>query len=151
MRTIDIINEYGQPGENLGYVYLPYKMKLAWDTDVSVSKFSCHKFIIDRLENIFNDTLNFYGNNMIDELGLNLFGGCFNIRAKTGSRELSTHAWGLAVDIDPLNNRFDWKSDKAKLAKPEYRKFWEIVTKNGGISLGLERNFDWMHFQFVKL
>ena len=33
----------------------------------------------------------------------------------------------------------------------ESDKFWEFVYDEGAISLGKERNYDWMHLQFSRL
>jgi len=40
------------------------------------------------------------------------WGGCFNFRLKRGSNELSTHAWGIAVDINPHIAPFGGDPDK---------------------------------------
>ena len=61
------------------------------------------------------------------------------------------HSWGIAVDLNPAQNRLKWDDKKAVFAKPVYLPFWEIVESYGGVSLGREKNFDWMHFQFAKL
>jgi hypothetical protein len=53
--------------------------------------------------------------------------------------------------MNPEQNQLRWGKDRAVFAKPEYDKFWEIVEKHGGVSLGRERNYDWMHFQFIPL
>lgn len=151
MNTKQIIEKYGKPGENLVTFRIPYPMKLAWDLDVIISKFQCHDAIAARLDKIFSQTLKEYGIQKIQDLRLDLFGGCFNIRKMRGGTELSVHSWGLAVDIDPANNPLRLGKDKAPLAKKEYDKFWEIVYNNGGVSLGKERNYDWMHFQFIPI
>lgn len=150
MNTEQLIKKYGDPGSNQTYCILPYKMKLAWSTEVKISRFSCHKLVKDNLENIFKDVLAYYGPVGVEKLGLDLFGGCLNIRNKRNGSTLSLHSWGIAVDIDPLNNKLKWGKDKAKLARPEYNTFWEIVEDNGGFSLGRIHNYDWMHFQFEK-
>ncbi len=151
MNTQEIIDYYGEPGTHQVYCKLPYRMKLAWDEDVLISKFSCHRVIQYNLEAIFEDTLKEYGTDGIDELGLNLFGGCLNVRKMRGGNKLSVHSWGLAVDLNPLNNQLKWDSSKAVFAKEEYKPFWEIVEKWGGYSLGREKDYDWMHFQFIPI
>ncbi len=147
----EIIAKYGQPGENLDYCNLPFAMKLAWDPHVEIKRFKCHVLVKSNLENIFKDVLDYYGIMAIEQLGLDKFGGCFNIRPRRGGIKLSVHSWGLAVDIDPERNQLKWGSDKAQLAKPEYKPFWQIVEKYGGISLGKTKNYDWMHFQFIPI
>lgn len=151
LTTEQIIAIYGQPGDNQEYVKLPYPMILAWDTDVSITKFSCHKLFKPHLQDIFKDTLDHYGLDKIKEMGLNIFGGCLNIRPMRGGTQLSTHSWGLAVDLDPLNNQLKWDKTKARFAKPEYKRFWEIVERHGCYSLGRIKNYDWMHFQLIQV
>lgn len=151
MNEKEIITKYGQPGENLDYCNLPFAMKLAWDTHVEIKRFKCHILVKKNLENIFQDTLGYYGIVAIEHLGLDKFGGCFNIRPMRDGTKPSVHSWGLAVDIDPERNQLKWGRDKAQLAKPEYETFWQIVEKYGGISLGKAKNYDWMHFQFIPI
>jgi hypothetical protein len=55
------------------------------------------------------------------------------------------------LDFDPSRNKLKWGRDKANLARPEYDAWWEAWETEGWLSLGRERNFDWMHIQAVKL
>ena len=68
-----------------------------------------------------------------------------------GGSSWSIHSWGAAVDLDPDNNQLKWSKPKATFSKAEYGDFWKIVEAEGWISLGRERNFDWMHFQAAYL
>ncbi len=87
----------------------------------------------------------------MQRLRLDLFGGCLNVRKMRGGSSYSMHSWGIAVDLDPIRNKFRWDSRRASFARKEYLPFWEIVENHGATSLGLERDFDWMHFQFARL
>ncbi len=142
---------YGPVGENQETLHLPYQMYLAWDKKVKVKKISCNKKCAKSLYNIFEKTLQLYGLKEITKLSLDSFGGCLNVRKMRGGPNWSVHAWGAAVDIDPERNRLKWGSNKASLAKKEYDGFWRIVAEEGWISLGKEKNFDWMHFQAALL
>ena len=66
-----------------------------------------------------------------------------------GGDRWSTHSWGIAIDIDPARNslRTPWK--ESYLGKPECRDFVEAFKSVGAYSLGLEKNYDPMHFQFA--
>lgn len=141
-------HSFGEVGKNQVKITLPYKMKIAWQPEKLITRFSCHKLVKEKLEQVFEQTLDVYGKDQIEELGLDMFGGCLNVRKMRGGNRWSKHAWGTAVDIDPINNQLRWNDKKAKLAKPEYRKFWEIVENAGAFSLGRENNYDWMHFEF---
>ncbi len=142
---------YGKPNAHgLGYlttVNLPYPMRLAWDKGTKVKRISCHKDIADKLIKVFEDILNKYGYDKIVELGIDLFGGCFNYRKMRGGASLSMHSWGIAIDLDPANNTLKQTSKSAKFGKPEYKDMIDIFYKHGFISLGREKNYDWMHFE----
>ena len=53
MTTQQIIKKYGTPNETgVGYlvkIQLPYPMRLAWDTDTTVTTMMCHKLVADKL------------------------------------------------------------------------------------------------------
>lgn len=147
----ELVRYFGDVGTNQTSLLLPYKMKLAWDLDTSVSKITCNAKVKDSLDRIFKNTVDHYGMDAIRELHLDHFGGCLNVRKMRGGSSWSMHSWGIAVDLDPDRNRLRWGRDKAVFAKKEYDPFWKIVEAEGGVSLGRERNYDWMHFQFAKL
>lgn len=145
-----MVNFYGPVGENQTKLDLPYPLKLAWDKNVIVKKMTCNEKCERAFYNIFENTLKAYGSD-ISKLKLDLFGGCLNVRRMRGGRSWSIHSWGAAVDLDPDNNQLKWGRDRATFSKPVYNEFWKIVEKEGGVSLGRERNYDWMHFQFATL
>lgn len=84
------------------------------------------------------------------ELGLDIYGGCYNNWAHVGGSKKSMHAWGIAIDLDPDKNALKMDKKTARFARPEYDAFWRIVEDEGGYSLGREKDFDWMHFQFAR-
>lgn len=142
---------YGKVGTNQDTAIMPYEMRLAWEQKSKVTKFSCHKLVKAPIERIFQRTLDHYGYEKIKELNLHLWGGCLNVRKMRGGSNWSMHSWGIAVDMDPDNNQLKWGRDRATFAKPIYNKYWEFVYDEGAISLGKERNMDFMHFQFARL
>ncbi len=152
MKTEDIIKEFGEPGDtdNFEYIKLPYPMRIAWDISKTVNKVLVHKKASISLLMIFKEILDVYGVDKIKELGIDLFGGCYNLRQMRGGTEWSVHSWALAIDIDPANNRLNENSSTANFAQPEYADMIAIFYKHGWYSLGTEKNYDWMHFQFVK-
>jgi hypothetical protein len=151
MITKEIISKYGKPnitGEGyLVTINLPYPMRLAWDTDTKVTKMRCHKLVADKFLAVFNEIHRVYGYNKIVELGIDLFGGCFNFRKMRGGNNWSTHSWGISVDLDPARNKLKETSRTARFARPEYKPMIDIFYKHGFISLGREKNYDWMHFE----
>ena len=154
MTTTEIIKKYGKPSENgtpyLTKIKLPYPMILAWDRNVKVSSIRCHKLTADKLINVFNDILNEYGFSKIQELGINIFGGCFNYRKMRGGNDWSKHSWGIAIDLDPERNKLKETKRTARFAKDEYKPMIDIFYKHGFISLGVEKDYDWMHFEISQ-
>ena len=143
---------YGPKGENQTSIRLPYAMRLAWDTKVNVEKITCHEKIAEPLGRIFANLLSEYGNARLAELGIDLFGGCLNVRLKRGSKSSwSIHSWGVAVDLDPDRNLLRETSKTARFARKEYLPMWKIIEAEGALSLGRAKNYDWMHYQFARL
>lgn len=143
---------FGQPGDtgSLVSIPLPYALKPSWSPDTELTSITCHRLIAAPLLRIFQRTLEHYGLERIRELRLDIYGGCFNNRAIRGGSRPSLHAWGIAVDLDPERNTLYMSAPKAEFSGREYDAFWSIVEKEGAFSLGRERNYDWMHFQFAK-
>jgi hypothetical protein len=145
-----IIAKYGQPGDptKLTVLQLPYPMRIAWDTKTKVTKMQCHKLAAPNFKAVFDQILSAYGLPKIQELGIDLFGGCVNVRLMRGSKtKWSRHAWGIAIDLDPARNGLKTKWPKAQFAKPEYAQMLAIFKKNGFISYGADRGYDAMHFE----
>ena len=108
------------------------------------------KDISAKLLAVFNDILSHSGSAKIKELGIDLFGGCFNYRKMRGGSSWSKHAWGIAIDLDPARNTLKETSKTARFARPEYKPMIDIFYKHGFISLGVEKNYDWMHFEIKE-
>ena len=119
----------------------------SWDKNTIVKTMRCHKLVANQLTAIFTDILSTYGIAKIQELGIDLFGGCFNFRQMRGGSDWSRHSWGIAVDLDPERNQLKETSKTARFARPEYKQMIDIFYKHGFISLGREKNYDWMHFE----
>ena len=90
----------------------PYPMVLAWQTEQAIRKITCHREVSASLGNILHKILEHYGSNEeVTRHGLHLYGGCYNYRAIRGSANLSMHAWGAAIDIDPSGNPMTSKAN----------------------------------------
>ena len=149
--TSSLMSKYGTPSESgrpyLVKLVLPYPMVLSWDRSVKVNSIQCHKLVAVQLKNIFDDLLAHYGIHRIKQLGIDLYGGCFNYRKMRGGNDWSRHAWGVAIDLDPERNQLKETKRTARFARPEYKPMIDIFYKHGFISLGVEKNYDWMHFE----
>jgi len=136
---------------NLVTYAIPYPFRLAWDTTQTVTKITTHYKVKDSVLRVLNEVLDHYGLEEIDRLHLNRYGGCFQYRKTRNGSALSTHAWGIALDFDPERNQLKWGRDKAALASPEYEAWWRSWEREGWVSLGRSRNYDWMHVQAARL
>lgn len=146
----ELIAIYGQPGDekNFTLITLPYPMRIAWDIKGTVKQMRCHHLLASRFYNVFKDLLAYYGLPELQRLGIDLFGGCVNIRTQRGSKtKWSRHAWGVAIDLDPARNGLKTPWTKAQFSKPEYQPMIDIFYKHGFINLGKEKNYDAMHFE----
>lgn len=150
-RQADCEAFYGKVGENQVVLTLPYAMKLAWDPNAVVRRFTCHAKVHDAFLRVFQNTLAQYGTAKIHDLRLDLFGGCLNVRKMRGGTDWSMHSWGIAVDLDPDHNQLNMNHTVAGFARSDYDPFWKIVEAEGLLSLGRARDFDWMHFQAARL
>lgn len=141
---------------DLRYLQLSY---IDFDGVEQVGELVCNKAIADDLLAIFRSLYQarypIRSIRLIDD-----FGGddeasmtadntsCFNYRPKTGQRELSKHALGLAVDINPLENPFVRSSRVRPAAGAPYanrtKDFPHKIDKNDlCYKLFRERGFTW--------
>jgi hypothetical protein len=152
--TAQALRDFGKPNQQGSYlttIDLPYPMRLAWDKKTTVKKMRCHKLVAQNFHNVFTDLLAHYGLEKIQELGIDLFGGCFNFRAMRGGSDYSRHSWGIAIDLDPERNQLHETKATARFARPEYKPMIDIFYRNGFLSLGIEKNYDWMHFEIKDI
>ena len=138
---------YGRPGTGHTMLNIPYPMRIAWNTRQTVNRVTVHSKCADSLERILKEILQVYGYDELRKLGIDLFGGIYNNRNIRGGSVPSVHAYAAAIDLDPERNQLRWGSDRAVFARPAYSKMIDAFEREGWVSLGRERNFDWQHFQ----
>lgn len=152
LNTKQIIDIFGKPGDdrNLVTVLMPYPRKIAWDLKVVTNRMQCHKLVAPVFQKIHKEILAHYGLQKIQELEIDIFGGCYNFRKMRNGSGWSRHSWGIAEDLNPAENglKTPWKA--SQFSKPEYKAMIDIYYANGFINLGVEANMDSMHFQFDK-
>lgn len=146
----DLTDFFGARGSNQVRIQLPYTMTLDWDPKVQVNTIVCNKKVASSLQRIFEAVYQEYGDEEIKKLGLDKYGGCLNVRKVRGGNSWSIHSWGAAVDVNPERNQFRWTHKQARLAKPDAERFWEIVEAESWVSLGRQRDYDWMHFEATR-
>ncbi len=144
-------NFYGPKGSDLVMVDFPFEMRLSWQLSTTVRRTTCHRKVAESLQRVLQKVKDIYGENEIKRLRLDYFGGCYNDRMMRNGNQWSMHAWGIALDFDPIRNQLEWGRDKASMAHPDYNDWWKCWEEEGWISLGRKRNFDWMHVQAARL
>lgn len=143
---------FGDKGENTRSLILPFPMRVAWDKKVLINKFAINVKCHDSAQKAFAEIAKHYPDpRQRAELGLDLWGGCLNVRKMRGGNKWSIHSWGCAIDFDPERNQLKWGADRARLAKQDCITFWKIWENQGWVSLGRARNYDWMHVQAARL
>lgn len=150
-RQKDVPKFYGAVGTNQTQIEVPFDMVLAWAKSTRIKKITLHKKVAESAERVFNQIANDYSKKEREDLGINLFGGSLNVRKMRGGSSWSMHSWGIAIDFDPERNQLQWSAERARLADPDAYLFWKAWEKEGWLSLGRARNYDWMHVQATRL
>lgn len=114
------------------------------NSGIVLKRFFVHKKCLKSFDGAFKETLKTFGEEGVDKFRLNLSGGVFNYRLERGGRDLSTHSWGIAIDMDPNNNPFPKKWNAKKGINQEYV---AIMEKHGFWWRGENGDIDPMHFQ----
>lgn len=137
--------------ENQAYAQCPYPMFGDYARTIRVKQFECHEKVKASIERILRRTLAHYGLAGIRRLNLDIFSGCRVVRRITSGVGWSMHSWGIAVDIDAANNPFDAHRSRATMDNPDHAPFVSFWLAEGWTSLGMARDYDWMHFQAARL
>lgn len=147
----ELIKYYGDVGTNQTKVVVPYPHKIAWAPEKTITKITCHEKVADSYIRVLTKVLEHYGQDEIERLHLDMWGGCLNVRKMRGGTKYSTHSWGIAHDYDPANNKLRWKKERALFAKSDYDMWWKFWEEEGWVSLGRTKNYDWMHVQAARV
>lgn len=124
-RMPDLIAFYGNPDANkdghadlswekasLIRVPIPWTAQTSWDPKVFFKRgILIHKKLAPSLKLIFDDIWQAFGKSQaaIVRAGMHKCGGSYNFRPMRGSSRLSTHAFGAAIDWNPVQNAMDSK------------------------------------------
>lgn len=151
-RQKDVTSFYGEHGTGkLVKVSCPWLLELSWEPQTKVRTIAVHEKCAGSLSAVLSAQMAHYGEDGLRKLGVHKFGGSFNDRKMRGSNAWSMHAYGCAIDFDPDNNQLKWDHSRARLAKEDAEVWWKIWEAAGWVSLGRERDFDWMHVQAARL
>ena len=147
----DVERFYGPVGTSQASLELPFPMILAWDKQHVVSKITLHKKVIDSAGRAFAEIAKTYSDKERRDIGINVFSGSLNVRQMRGGSRYSMHSWGIAIDFDNQRNGLRTHAPGARLSHPDAVPFWEAWERENWVSLGRERDFDWMHVQAARL
>lgn len=133
--------------ENLVMVRLPWKARAAWNSKLTIHALQVHKNAAPSLERALTAIWTQAGQRQteIDRIGLSQVGGGYNFRESRSNAGLSTHAYGCAVDFDPVRNALG--DDTPFLALPDNRYVIDAFRKEGWAWGGHWPHPDGMHFQ----
>ena len=141
---------FGAPGQESSLVSILPAYPLYFEGK-AVRSIRVHQLIAPHVQQALREVLAHYGEAEIHRLGLDQYGGSYNFRPTASGNALSMHAWGIALDFAPRTNGLKVGSPRATLSHPDCQVWWEIWERHGAVSLGRERNYDWMHLQFARL
>jgi hypothetical protein len=126
--------------EQLVTISLPFPLVLPWHRSRQVTHMTCHRLMKPIFADCFQE--------IVDsglQAHITSFGGCFAFRSQRSGTKLSTHAWGIAIDLNPETNA----QGTAGHMHPEI----VSIFRNAGFTWG----GDWiglvcdpMHFQFCS-
>lgn len=128
----------GWQSDFLVRVALPFPMTISWDHSQSVTVITCHHLLATAFTNLFGRIQSSGLQNKVTS-----FGGCFSFRPQRTGTKLSTHAWGIAIDLNPETNQQGSVGDMDPALIAVFR---EAGFKWGGDWMRKTR--DPMHFQF---
>lgn len=145
----DLYSCYGDPDspsfarEELTVISLPYPLRINWDRKKSVSNMWVHRMISSVMQDALREILNFQGYKYLIENDFDLWGGTYNNRKMRGSDKKSTHAWGIAIDLNPDLAPYNEKDDQGRWVNNQ-----PAFIRNAFIERGFV-TFPWdgMHFQ----
>lgn len=133
--------------KNLVAVKPPYPM---WMGDIPIKTIYVNKICAESLTRILNKIWEHYGKdkNRIRAAGLDVFSGAWAVRNMRGGRNLSMHAYGLAIDLNapenPLGVKPGWHEESFTNDHPVVKMFKEEGWIWGG---DWKSRPDGMHFQ----
>lgn len=138
---------YGKAGDESNLVSFEFPFPMFYEGK-RVLKSRCHAKVKDSLLRILGEIGNRWGGNrgILEEA--EDYGGIFNFRKMRGGSRISTHAWGIAIDLDADDNGnlIHWPT-----AADMPIEVMEAFAREGWVSAGAFWGRDAMHFQATRV
>ena len=153
--SVNLMKFYGDPrgsngqvskkwfSENMVKWTPPYTIYYSDGKRTPLKTIFLHKKVVSVYTAAFTEVKNTFEPKEINDLRLNISGGAFNYRVIRGGNRLSTHAFGIAIDMDPARNPYPKKWKEGMIN----REFCDILMKHGIWWRGHNGDIDAMHFQ----
>jgi hypothetical protein len=140
------VDMYGEL-DNQQYVNqkLDNAMVLEWDRKKTISRVYCNARCAKDFVKALREINGYYGAVLVIKNGLNLYSGCYNKRPKRGGSSMSSHAWGMAFDINASGNPMNAKQSDTAIIKQNLIGFCNIMKDNNFRTL----KHDLMHWQWL--
>lgn len=121
----------------------PYKLFYSDGKRTPLKTLLLHKKVVPVFTSAYTEVMNTFSPQEIKDLRLDISGGTYNYRVVRGGNRLSTHAFGIAIDMDPARNPYPkvWKEGMIN------REFCNILMRHGIWWRGYKGDVDAMHFQ----
>ena len=113
----EIVEYYGHPGDidakgnakvdahwyrkNIAYFKIGMTLRRSWDQEI-ITGFIMHRKIAPALIDALHAIRDYGGQRFLEAYKLDQWGGVFNPRWKRGTKEPSTHFFGISLDYCPL-------------------------------------------------
>jgi hypothetical protein len=136
----DFILDPGWYIENTRSFLLPQPLRLSW-SKTEINYIRAHKAVGDVMIDAITDMINYKDIDWLRRNEYDYYGGCFCFRKMRGYPALSTHSWGIAIDICPQLGPMGGDPEKY----PEF--IVDIFTAHGFDWGGAWEPSDPQHFQ----
>ena len=150
----ELYDYYGDPGrsspdakwkaENIVRAISPFPMRLSWNKDQVARNLLINKKVAPAMIDALQAIADYKGHQYLIDNDFDLLGGIYNWRKIRGGDYLSTHSWGIAIDLNPHLGPWDYPKYKAgdyNNLQPVF--ITEAFEKRGFLNL----KWDTMHFQ----
>ena len=139
---VQLTRFFGKAGDESNLVKLPVSgLGVEYD-GTALATIRCHKRVADSLGRIIA-VISASAHKVV----LSHYAGCFNFRQMRGGSRISTHSWGIAVDLAP-----DWNGNSTPWPEGATMplEVMEMFAREGWLSAGAFWGRDAMHFQATR-